>query len=148
MAMKVFTPDDARQLTWTYNPNGKTLEEQRGPGDDVRVLLYSMPEHNRLVGRVIMKPRAHHGKVPAKDTCYYYVLSGRVDFHIYCGGPDGGCQCGTVHNDQHNCCQEERLVDSHDLGPNQSVTIEKGTIFDYFACGDSGAEVMLFRDYA
>lgn len=149
MAMRFFDLDkDARKESWTYNPDGKTKEEQRSPGDDVTIFLYNVPEENQLFGRVILKPNAHHGKIVAEETCYYYVLSGNVDFLIYCNGSnDGHCSCGKTSTGC-NSCHGKYTIDRRILKANEAVKIEKGTLFDYCAGLLDVAEVMLFRNYA
>lgn len=127
--MKKLQPEDARILSWEYNPDGATKEEQRGAGESVKCLLYSIVEHDQLFGRVTLEPGANHGKVTAENTCYYYVLSGQVSFFVY-----GNCgKCTT---------------DRQDLGENEAIVIEKGTLFDYQAFYSGSADLILIRNYA
>lgn len=123
---------DSRPLSWTYYPEGKTKQEQRGEGSSVRCRLYSLPGHGQVFGRVHLGDNARHGEVTATDSCFYYVLSGAVRFMVY---------------DQEKKEQNDpEYITTYNLVPDEVMMIEAGTVFDYVALG-AGAEVMLFRNY-
>lgn len=117
---------NTRDLAWTFNPAGATKEEQRGEGDGVQVTLISFAEHKQSLGHVILKPGERHGRVKTPDSCYYYCLSGVAVFGLY-------------ENDE--CIKTETLTAC------SAIRVEAESEIDYSAL-DSGAELVLFRNYA
>lgn len=130
--VKKLSFQDSRAISWTYNPKGKTKQEQRGEGSSVRCRLYGLPGHDQVFGRVHLNPDARHGEVVATDSCFYYLLSGAVRFNVY---------------DQEKKEQNDpEYMTTYNLVPDEVFVVEAGTTFDYVAMG-AGAELMLFRNY-
>lgn len=112
--MKYFkvSHDDAKQTSWSYNPNGATESEKWLCGEKVKCQVYQVPELDQTVVVAKVEAGAFHGRTVAKSEYVYTVLLGRGEFFFY---------------------DEEKLSETVSVRKGDVIIIPAGVSYDYQA---------------